>query len=1292
MKPYYNNYNTNAKIIFVSLGIILAFVIVFVANPSIIGKFFEGGQKFAQEINEDFTISGVISEDVKAKVYLKTDNNMFLGFNAKDLVQKTKSRDFASGFLTEVGEKENKEKSVEPASPSLSDGNTQEGVPGSDTTTPEGDAGAELYSNETQETNAEENQIQEVETNETQNLSSEEEIILVENLTNVTNVTNETVFFATDIEDANNNKIEAIIEFINAETEEIEAISKSEKGEKSVEEVFTAPVFHGAAIVEEKTGKAGLNILKGKYKIKVKPQNIPIKEIVFTDININQNVTAFIKLDDVPETENYERYTEIYAIDPTALNFTEATVTVTAKGSELWKCKDWDFEARRCNGKWIYLMNILPGENYSFILTPEDPAYAELSPQYIIECTEGGVPGTCTFSYLATDDTQYEQFRVDKGAVINRLNVSVNSTSVPTNAMITNATVCILAYRDSTLGDDAGDACGIYAGENATGTPTYTTAVSKTQATCQLWTTSVGNPNAVCGEITSWLNSKADPIASARKLIIVFDGTEQADNNVDLWIDYMYVNITYILKPNVTLVSPSNGSVTTSNTVNFTCNATNDLQLSNITFYWNYTGTWQSNGTISASGTSNQTTFQRTNLSNGAILWNCYACDNESACAFAPSNWTVTVNYTALDTPPTVTLSYPPDNYYNDTSQYVDLTFNASVTDDYALVNCSLWHNYTGTWHNNQTQTVTGTSNVTNFTLNDLTNKTFIWNIECYDNASQSAFAAANRTVILNWTPPNQAPQITLNQPANNTQFNDTQDINFNFTAIDDQNTTLSCSIYLDDNLNQTNNSVQNNTLTNFLIQGIGYGSHNWSINCTDGELNNISETRFFSIADTIAPFITINSPLNQSYNNTTILLNISATDTNLDEIWYNWNGTNYTYAAPIYITFNEGVNILYAYANDTFGNLNSTFVTFTTDTTAPTVTFVNPTPGNNTNITIDYTTINITAVDTITAIHTCILDWNGTNYTMTKVGTGLSVVCTRNITGLTEGNYTYQAYANDSLGNTGASGARNLQVIAPPDTTPPTISLISPINGTIDTDGELLFEYNVTDSASAVANCSLILNGTINETDTSIIEGITQSFAKVLANGYYNWSINCTDNSSNANVGSSDTWVFTVNITAAPPTPPTKGPRGGGVTPEPTAGPSFIFSLPIEPGTTELYIPNKISIINITVTTKTVLPENVKVRIYELTDGPSSAPPLSNIVYKYWQIITENMPQNISIDKIEIKFKVSKRWVEEKNIDINTLRLNRYTNIWNELPTKLIAEDLNNYYFIGESHMLSLM
>ena len=204
----------------------------------------------------------------------------------------------------------------------------------------------------------------------------------------------------------------------------------------------------------------------------------------------------------------------------------------------------------------------------------------------------------------------------------------------------------------------------------------------------------------------------------------------------------------------------------------------------------------------------------------------------------------ITAEGVTTDNPPTVTLSYPSADYYNDTSQYVNLTFNASVTDDIQLKNCSLYHNYTGTWHSNQTQSITGTSNVTTFTLNDLTNKTFIWNIKCFDNASNSAFASQNRTVKLNWT----------------------------FT-------------------------------------------------------------------DNTHPTITIHSPLNDTYNTTSVLVNISASDSNLNTTWYNWNGTNTTYTSPINISFAEGGNTLYAYANDTYGNENSTSVSFTIDTCTPNMT-----------------------------------------------------------------------------------------------------------------------------------------------------------------------------------------------------------------------------------------------------------------------------------------------------------------------------------------------------------------
>jgi hypothetical protein len=104
----------------------------------------------------------------------------------------------------------------------------------------------------------------------------------------------------------------------------------------------------------------------------------------------------------------------------------------------------------------------------------------------------------------------------------------------------------------------------------------------------------------------------------------------------------------------------------------------------------------------------------------------------------------------SVDSAPVVTLSYPPGGYINDTSQYVNLIFNASLTDDRSIKNCSLWHNATGVWRLNQTQELSGASNITSFSLN-LTNVSFIWNMQCFDNASQSDWGS-NRSVILNYT------------------------------------------------------------------------------------------------------------------------------------------------------------------------------------------------------------------------------------------------------------------------------------------------------------------------------------------------------------------------------------------------------------------------------------------------------------------------------------------------------------------------------------------------------------
>lgn len=91
-------------------------------------------------------------------------------------------------------------------------------------------------------------------------------------------------------------------------------------------------------------------------------------------------------------------------------------------------------------------------------------------------------------------------------------------------------------------------------------------------------------------------------------------------------------------------------------------------------------------------------------------------------------------------------------------------------------------------------------------------------------------------------------------------------------------------------------------------------------------------------------------------------------------------------------------------------------------------------------------------------------------------------------------------------------------------DIFPPVILLESPVNGFTSNTRTVQLDYNVNDIDSGIASCELLINGLSVATDNSITEGITQSFIYTFAsNTTYYWDINCTDNSVNANEGSSN-------------------------------------------------------------------------------------------------------------------------------------------------------------------------
>ena len=99
-----------------------------------------------------------------------------------------------------------------------------------------------------------------------------------------------------------------------------------------------------------------------------------------------------------------------------------------------------------------------------------------------------------------------------------------------------------------------------------------------------------------------------------------------------------------------------------------------------------------------------------------------------------------------------------------------------------------------------------------------------------------------------------------------------------------------------------------------------------------------------------------------------------------------------------------------------------------------------------------------------------------------------------------------------------------------------PIVRLEYPINNSKFTANSdpIIFRYNVSD-ISAIANCSLIINNRINQTNYTVAKYISQSFSAALTNNTYNWSVNCTDNSTSYNTGSSPFFNLTIIPNIAP-------------------------------------------------------------------------------------------------------------------------------------------------------------
>jgi len=74
-----------------------------------------------------------------------------------------------------------------------------------------------------------------------------------------------------------------------------------------------------------------------------------------------------------PENTSWKR---LFAID-IPLEFNSGKMETVAVGTQLWKCVDWNFTNRSCDGEWTFEDELTAGEDYKIKLKPGDPAWGE---------------------------------------------------------------------------------------------------------------------------------------------------------------------------------------------------------------------------------------------------------------------------------------------------------------------------------------------------------------------------------------------------------------------------------------------------------------------------------------------------------------------------------------------------------------------------------------------------------------------------------------------------------------------------------------------------------------------------------------------------------------------------------------------------------------------------------------------------------------------------------------------------------------------------------------------------
>jgi PGF-pre-PGF domain-containing protein len=296
--------------------------------------------------------------------------------------------------------------------------------------------------------------------------------------------------------------------------------------------------------------------------------------------------------------------------------------------------------------------------------------------------------------------------------------------------------------------------------------------------------------------------------------------------------------------------------------------------------------------------------------------------------------------------------------------------------------------------------------------------------------------------------------------------------------------------------------------------------------------------------------YITINSPINNSYiSGTTQLLNVTTDEfaVNVTFMWINDSEVNVLNTTMLNdtasqtefnttfdtTTLTEGDYLLNITAYNSSGTMvyNESIELISVDNSFPFITYPYLSPANNSNLSLGFVVFNVTVTD---------LSLNNVQIEFYEIGSGTNSSLPLsddgsdnwgnqlNVSLLGEGYYNATVNATDDANFNILNGTIYFYI----DRTAPAVSMQTSTGVNFSTATPSIQFVSIDDlSGSVIANCSLYVNSILNTTNSSTLNG-TQTLitSSSLTDGTYTTFVNCTDGSGNT--GNSSTISITVDTT----------------------------------------------------------------------------------------------------------------------------------------------------------------